>query len=133
MKLFKRLLDTDICNFVTVYSSVPNGKATDPLKFRLLLTQSLTEKHKFAVLCAVYGCPSTELPPNRLTECHFLLQERITHRGDASYAQNTENKEKQLCAVNEEQVYVWMGISRGMTELSASNIVVFFTLYRMFS
>jgi hypothetical protein len=71
MKLFKRLFNIDIHNSVTIYFSMPNSKGTDPLKFRLFLTQGLIQKPRSAVPCPIYGHPSTELPPKRLTECQF--------------------------------------------------------------
>jgi hypothetical protein len=37
-----------------------------------------------------------------------------------------ENKEKQfISAVNVKQACVWMGVSRGITQISASNVVTF--------
>jgi hypothetical protein len=67
MKLFKRLLN----NFM-IYWFMPNNKGTDPLKFRLLLIEGLIENQSSAVPHPVYGCPSTEPSPKRLTGRHIL-------------------------------------------------------------
>jgi hypothetical protein len=54
-------------------------------------------------------------------------KKRLSHGGDVSCAQNTENKEKQFSGVNVKQVCDWMGVSRAITQFSTSNLVAFFT------
>jgi hypothetical protein len=72
LKLFKRLLTVAIHNAMVVYRCLPNNKNMNPLKFRLSLAQGLVEKHGSSVPHPVYGRPSVEPPPKRLTERHFL-------------------------------------------------------------
>jgi hypothetical protein len=57
---------------MVIYWCLPNNKTMDTLNFRLSLAQGLMEKHDSAVPRPVYGCPSLEPPPKRLTEQHFL-------------------------------------------------------------
>jgi hypothetical protein len=98
---------------------MPHSKGTDPLKFRLLLIQSLTEKQRSAVPHPVYGRPSTKLPPNRLTECCFL--KRIPATGKKVKPQrcvmcSKHGKQKQFIdAANAKQACVWMGVPRTIT------------------
>jgi hypothetical protein len=67
-KLFKRLLDVEIHNAMVMYWSLQNNKNIDSLQFWLSLAQSLIEEHGSGVPPPVYGRPSFELPPKRLTE-----------------------------------------------------------------
>jgi hypothetical protein len=55
-----------------IHWSMPNNKGTNPPKFRLLLMQGGVEKHEPVVPCSVYGQPSTEPPPKRMTGHNFL-------------------------------------------------------------
>jgi hypothetical protein len=64
-------------NVMVMYQSLPNYKSIDSLKFRLLLPQSLMEKHSFGARHPVHSCPSIEPPPmtHRMTfpgaySCH---------------------------------------------------------------
>jgi hypothetical protein len=72
VKLFKRLLNVAIQNSMIIYRSLSANNKTGPLTLRLHLIKGLIEKHRPGVPCPVYGCPSIEPPPKRLTECHFL-------------------------------------------------------------
>jgi hypothetical protein len=72
LKLFKRLLNVAIHNTKVIYRCLPNNKNVDTLKFRLSLAQGLFKKYGFVVPRAVYGRPSLEPLPKRLTERHFL-------------------------------------------------------------
>jgi hypothetical protein len=74
-KLFNRLFSVVI--HVHAYY-----KATDPVKCRLLLMQVLIYTYGYVVLHLAYGYPSTELPPKRLTKCHFLEQIPATAKKD---------------------------------------------------
>jgi hypothetical protein len=78
-KLFKRLLNVAIHNAMVIYRSLPNNKNMDTLKFRLSQAKGLVEKYGSRVPRPVYGRPSVEPPPKRLTERHFL--ERIPATG----------------------------------------------------
>jgi hypothetical protein len=64
---------------MVIYRCLPNNKNIDSLTFRLSLAQDLVEKHSTGVPRSVHGGPSTEPPPKRLTERHFL--ERIPATG----------------------------------------------------
>jgi hypothetical protein len=79
MKLFRRLLNVTINNSMIIYRCLPDNKNMDTLKFRLTLAQGLVEKYGPSVPRPVYGRPSVEPPPKRLTERHFL--ERIPATG----------------------------------------------------
>jgi hypothetical protein len=79
-KLFRRLLGVVLHN--SIYQSIPHNMGTDPVKFRLLRIQGLTEKHRYAIPHHVYGCSSTRPPPKRLTEHHFLEKIPTTGKKD---------------------------------------------------
>jgi hypothetical protein len=66
-KLFKQLLNVAVHNAMVIYRCHPNKKNIDTLKFRLSLAQGLVEKHGSGVPRPVYGRPSVEPPPKRLT------------------------------------------------------------------
>ncbi|XP_021913223.1 piggyBac transposable element-derived protein 4-like [Zootermopsis nevadensis] len=71
MTLFKRLLNVAIHNAMVMYRCVPNNKNIDTLRFRISLAQGLVEKHGPGVPRPVFGRPSLEPPPKRLSERHF--------------------------------------------------------------
>jgi hypothetical protein len=53
--------------------SLPNDKIMNSLKFSLSLARDLRKKkHCFALSHPTHGHSSTEPPPKRLTELHFL-------------------------------------------------------------
>jgi hypothetical protein len=68
LKLFKRLLDVATHNTMKIYRCLPYNKNMDTLQFRISIAQDLVEKHRSAVPHPVYGYPSLEPPPKRLTE-----------------------------------------------------------------
>jgi hypothetical protein len=124
-KLFKRLLNVAVHNAMVIYRCHPNKKNIDTLKFRLSLAQGLVEKHGSGVPRPVYGRPSIEPPPKRLTE-HFL--ERIPATGKKAKPQ----KRCVVCAkygtrnlfiglVNVRQGCVLRVVSRHIIQNSTSN------------
>jgi hypothetical protein len=55
-----------------MYRCLPNNKNIDSLKFKVSLAQGLMEKHGSGVPRPVYGRPSVEPPPKRLTVVTLL-------------------------------------------------------------
>jgi hypothetical protein len=55
----------------TFWATTDNQKL-DHLSFRLALIKGLIESHRPTVPWPMYGCPSIDPPPKRLTEWHFL-------------------------------------------------------------
>jgi hypothetical protein len=93
LKLFKRLLSIEIHDAMVIYRCLPNNRNLDTLKVRLSLAQGLVEEHGSAVHCPVYGRPSLEPPPKRLTQhiswSIFPPQERRQNlKKDVKCAQN---------------------------------------------
>jgi hypothetical protein len=88
-KLFEKLLNVAIHNFMIIYRYTPNNKGADSLKFRLLLIQCLVQIRGPATPHSVHSHPSTEPPSKRLViSCtKFLPQERrLSHKGDVLWA-----------------------------------------------
>lgn len=88
IKCFKRIINIAVLNSYIIWKkSNPN---TDHLTFRLGLIKELFEKFQGGVTKPVHGRPSTEPPPSRLTERHFI--DRIPATGKKS-------KPQRRCAV----------------------------------
>jgi hypothetical protein len=68
IKIFKRLLNVAVHNTVVLFRATTGSQKLDYLSFRLALIKGLIETHGLAV----YGRPSVEPPPKRLTERHFF-------------------------------------------------------------
>jgi hypothetical protein len=80
LRLFKRILNVAIHNTLVIYQCLPDNRNMNTLKFRLSLAQDLVEKHGSGVPHPVYGCPSVEPPPKRLTEGHFTERIHTTQK-----------------------------------------------------
>jgi hypothetical protein len=80
------------------------------------------------------GHPSGKPLSKRLTEHHFFEQIIATGKAKpdrfvmcSKHTHTHKNEEKQFIgALNVKQNYIWMGLSRAITQISTSNLVTFF-------
>jgi hypothetical protein len=121
IKFFKRLLNVPVHNTTVLYRATTSNQKLDHMSFRLALIKGLIDTYRPGVPWPVHGHPSTEPPPKRLTERHFLEKiptsgKRPNRKSSVLFVPDKSKKSPHIHAQTVKQGSVWKNVSRSIIQ-----------------